>query len=153
MPQTQGGTELERFVRIGELFTIYGSPLHIGAVLASRDAIYLVSSQETFGFRSLFTRKLGHPLTSPTVYLPCALAELDTSVTKDPSWPVQTDSAFVLALTKDDVIRIHKPLFGSLTITTTNGCIKIRKNISKRVPAAQILADFGWPRGKQAKFC
>ena len=144
---------MERFVKIGELFTVYGSPLHIGAVIASRDAIYLIAAQEPFGFKSLFTCKLGHLLTSPTTYLPCPLSDLDTSVTTDPSWPwpLQTSSGFVLALTKSDVIRIHKPLFRSLTITTTNGCVRIREGISQRFPAAQTLANFGWTCGKQAQ--
>ena len=151
MPNTLRGPELERFARIGELFTVYGSPLHIGAVVASHDAIYLIASQEPFGFKSLFTGKLGHPLTAPTAFLPRPLSALDSAVTTDPSWPLQTCSGFVLALTKNDVIRVHKPLFGALTITTIKGYVKIRKGISQRFPAAQTLANFGWPCSKPRK--
>ena len=131
------------------MFTIYGSPLHIGAVIASADAIYFVASQEPFGFKSLFNRKLGRAMTSPTEYLPTSLSELDSAITSDPSWGLPDTSAFALVLKKDDVVRISKPLLQSVTVTTDRGRIKIRKGVSQRFRVRDALTTHGWSWGDQ----
>jgi hypothetical protein len=149
MPQTQRDPTVPTFTRIGEMFTIYGSPLHIGAVIASADAIYFVAYQEPFGFKSLFTGKLGQAITSPTEYFPTPLSELDSAITSDPSWGLPDASAFAFVLSKNDVVRISKPLLQSVTITSDRGRIKIRRGVSQRFPVRDALATLGWSWGAQ----
>ena len=130
-------------MKISDNFRIDRSPLHIGAVVASSEAIHLAACTVPLGLSALFS-KPGTRLTEPTEYLPLEWSQLPGHVLK--AFP-NFEGSFAHTISRSDVVSARSKRFGRVQgkIRTQNQSIEIRRSLAEQLPARRLLHELGWP--------